>query len=110
MKYIIFKLMKWNIIVAKIDASLIWVRGNTRRISFLQPVDLRRIKHPSTTPHSTYHCDICILHIVKVIPILISERAQIRRYTLAWKMYYAPPCKGPISVEENQATPDLEDV
>src|SRR6266705_6915303 len=67
-------------------------------------------QYPSTTPHSTYHCDICILHIVKVIPILISERAQIRRYTLAWKMYYAPPYKGPISVEENQGILDLEDV
>ena len=60
-----------------------------------------RINHPLTTPHSIYYCDICILHVVKVIPILISERAQIRRYALAWKTSDALPCKGPILVEEN---------
>ena len=75
-----------------------------------QRVDLKESNNPSTTPHSTYHCDICILHVVKVIPTLISERTQIRRYVLAWKTSDAPPCKGPISVEENQSTLDLEDV
>jgi hypothetical protein len=57
-----------------------------------------------------YHYDICILHIVKVILILISERVQIRRYILAWKISNTPLYKGPISVKENQGILDLEDV
>ena len=39
-------------------------------------------QYPSTIPHSIYYTDICILHIVKVILTLISERVQIRRYIL----------------------------
>ena len=54
--------------------------------------------------------NICILYVVKVILILISKRAQIRKYALAWKTFNTPPCKGPISVEENQGILDLEDV
>ena len=92
------------------DTSLTQVRGNTQGTTFLATRRSQRINNPSTTPHSTYHCDICILHVIKVIPTLISERVQIRRYVLAWKMSDAPPCKGPISVEENQGTLDLEDV
>ena len=58
-------------------------KGIREELRSSQHVDLRESKkYPLTTPHSTYHCNIYILHIIKVIPTLISERAQIRRYTL----------------------------
>ena len=32
-------------------------------------------------------------HTIKLVPTLISERAQIRKYALAWKTSDAPPYK-----------------
>ena len=49
----------------------------------LRHVDLKELNYPSTTPHSTYHYDICILHVVKVIP------THIKRY------YNKKKLKGP---------------
>ena len=37
-----------------------------RRIYISVVYQSKTIKNPTTTPHSTYHCDIYILHIVKV--------------------------------------------
>ena len=47
------------------DTSLIQVRGNTRGTKFFTTRRSQRINNPSTTTHSIYHCDICILHVVK---------------------------------------------
>jgi hypothetical protein len=47
--------------------------GIREELRSLQRIDLKELNNPSTTPHSIYYCDICILHVVKVILILISE-------------------------------------
>ena len=49
------------------NTSLTWVRGNTQGTTFLVIYRSQRINNPFITPHSIYYCDICILHVVKVI-------------------------------------------
>ena len=45
--------------------------GRTRDELYLSlRVDFRRINHLLTTPHCIYHCDICILYIVKAYQYL----------------------------------------
>ena len=66
-------------------------------------VDLRESNHPPTTPHSTYYCDICILHVVKAnrhykthltYPLysflLLKQIIILLKYTITKSFRYSP--------------------